>query len=97
MARSVILDPTAPPPEVDADRGPDAGPLAGRRVGIRFDSAWRSWLWVLDEWANRLEAAGATVDRWRAGNRVGDEGARTSAALAAFAARVDLALVGLGN
>ena len=92
-----VLDPTAPPPAVDADPGPDAGPLAGKRVGIRFDRAWRSWLWTIDEWAPRLEAAGATVDRWEAGNRVGDEGERTFAELADFADRIDVALVGLGN
>ena len=82
---------------VDPDPGPDAGPLAGRRVGIRFDRAWRSWLWVIDEWVPRFEAAGATVDRWEAGNRVGDEGEATFAELEDFAGRVDLALVGLGN
>ena len=97
MSRVTILDPTAPPPTVDDDPGPDAGPLAGRRVGIRFDRAWRSWLWVIDEWAPRLEAAGAILDRWEAGNRVGDQGATTFAALDAFADRVDVALVGLGN
>jgi len=97
MSRTTILDPTAAPPAVDLDPGPDAGPLAGKRVGIRFDRAWRSWLWTIDEWAPRLEAAGATVDRWEAGNRVGDEGIETIAALDEFAGRVDVALVGLGN
>jgi hypothetical protein len=95
--RLTILDPTAPPPEVDADPGPAAGPLAGKVVGLRFDHAWRSFEWVLDEWAPRFEAAGATVDRWVAGNRVGDDGVRTFAELDAFADRVDLAVVGLGN
>ena len=97
MKRLTILDPTAPPPDVDPDPGPDAGALAGRRVGIRTDTTWRSWDWVIDEWAPRLEAAGAVVDRWQAGNRVGDEGAATASELAEFAGRVDLALVGLGN
>jgi len=96
-SRVTILDPTAPPPVVDTDPGPDAGPLAGKRVGFRFDHAWRSFEWVLDVWAPRFEAAGATVDRWVAGNRVGTEGEVTSAELDAFAERVDLALVGLGN
>jgi len=97
MTRRTILDPTAAPPDVDADPGPDAGPLAGLRVGVRTDTAWRSWDWVLDEWAPRFEAAGATVDRWRAGNRVGDAGLATAAELDDFAGRVDVALVGLGN
>jgi hypothetical protein len=97
MARVRVLDPTAAPPEVDPDPGPDAGPLAGRTVGVRFDRAWRSWLTVLDEWVPRLEAAGATVERFDAGNRIGDEGERTAAGLERFAASVDVALVGLGN
>jgi hypothetical protein len=97
MGRIRVLDPTAPPPEVDPQPGPDAGVLAGKRVGLRFDSAWRSWLWVLDEWAPRFEAAGAQVVRWSAGNRIGDEGDATFAALDRFAGDVDVALVGLGN
>ena len=95
--RVTVLDPTAAPPEVDQDPGPDAGPLAGKRVGLRYDTAWRSYLWVLDEWRPRLEAAGAIVDDWEAGNRVGDAGQVTFAELDDFADRVDLALVGLGN
>ena len=95
--RVTILDPTAPPPAVVDDPGPDAGSLRGLRVGLRFDTAWRSYEWVLDEWQPRLVAAGATVDRWCAGNRVGDGGAITFAELDAFAERVDVAVVGLGN
>ncbi len=97
MSRVKVLDPTAAPPDVDPDPGPDAGPLAGKRIGLRYDTAWRSYLWVLDEWRPRFEAAGATVDLWEAGNRVGDDGVQTFADLDAFADRVDLALVGLGN
>jgi len=97
MGRIRVLDPTAPPPDVDPQPGPDAGTLAGRRVGLRHDSAWRSWLWVLDEWEPRLRDAGAEVVRWSAGNRIGDEGDETFAALDRFAADVDVALVGLGN
>jgi len=97
MGRIRILDPTAAPPEIDADPGPDAGPLAGKRVGVRYDSAWRSWLWVIDEWEPRLRAAGADVVRWEAGNRIGPGGEETFAKLGVFAADVDAALVGLGN
>lgn len=95
--RVTILDPTARPPAVVDDPGPDAGPLRGRRVGLRFDTAWRSYEWVLDEWQPRLEAAGATVERWCSGNRVGEDAAGTSAELESFAERVDVAVVGLGN
>jgi hypothetical protein len=97
MARIVVLDPTAAQPEVDADPGPDAGRLAGHTVGIRYDTAWESFEWVIDEWAERLRAAGADVRPWCAGNRIGDEGERTRAELDSFAATIDVAVVGLGN
>jgi hypothetical protein len=97
MARVTILDPTAPPPVVDGERGPDAGPLRGRVVGIRSDTAWRSFEWTIDEWIPALRAAGAEVRHWVAGNRIGDQGERTFAELEDFAESVDLAVVGLGN
>ena len=97
MTRIKILDPTAEPPEVDPDPGPEAGALAGRQVGIRHDTAWRSFEWVLDEWRNELQAAGADVRVWNAGNRVGEEGERTFRELDEFAEGVDVAIVGLGN
>ena len=97
MARVTILDPTARPPAVDIDPGPDAGPLAGKVVGIRYDTAWPSFEWVVSEWTPRLVAAGAEVRNWRAGNRIGDQGEQTSRELDAFVDGVDLALVGLGN
>jgi hypothetical protein len=97
MARIKILDPTAAPPDVDADPGPAAGPLAGRLVGIRFDHAWRSFEWVIDEWQRELKAVGADIRLWNAGNRIGEEGDRTFAELDSFATDVDIAIVGLGN
>jgi hypothetical protein len=97
MTRVRILDPTAPPPATDPDPGPDAGALSGKVVGLRYDRAWRSWLWTIDEWESRLRAAGARVVRWEAGNRIGVDGADTFSQLGVFAADVDAALVGLGN
>ncbi len=97
MERIRVLDPTAPPPEVSTDPGPDAGALAGRVVGIRFDRTWRSFLHVKDEWIRSLEAAGARVHAWEARGRVGEEGERPREELAAFADDVDVAIVGLGN
>ena len=97
VTRVTVLDPTAPAPADELGPGPDAGPLAGRRVGIRYDRAWRSFQWVLDEWAEALGASGAEVEVWCAGNRIGEEGERTREELAAFADRVDVAVVGLGN
>ena len=97
MGRIKVLDPTAPPPEDDLGPGPDAGELAGKVVGIRYDRAWRSFEWVTDEWAKSLRNQGADVRVWCAGNRIGDEGERTRRELDEFADSVDLAVVGLGN
>jgi hypothetical protein len=97
MTRMKVLDPTAPPPEIAADRGPDAGELAGRLVGLRYDRTWRSFEWVIDEWTTQLGEAGADVRPWCAGNRVGEEGERTRAGLERFVDEVDVAIVGLGN
>ena len=97
MGRIRILDPTAPPPDIDPDPGPDAGPLVGKKVGIRFDRAWKSFLWVIDEWTAPFKDAGVELVTWCAGNRIGDEGERTQAQLVSFATDVDIALIGLGN
>lgn len=97
MERIVVLDPTAAPPDVEADPGPPAGPLAGRTVGLRFDQTWRSFLQVLEEWEPRLEAAGANLRRWNAPGRVGEDGEQTRRELEAFVDDVDVAIVGLGN
>ena len=99
MARIAILDPTAAPPQVDPDPGPDLGALAGRCVGFRTDRTWRSFLWVTDEWSRALAAAGARTDAWCSGdgNRTGDARTRVQGELESFAGRVDAAVVGLGN
>jgi hypothetical protein len=97
MVRMNVLDPTAPPPEVGADPGPDVGSLAGRLVGLRYDRTWRSFEWVIDEWTPMLSDAGAGVRRWCAGNRIGEEGERTRVELERFVHQVDVAVVGLGN
>jgi hypothetical protein len=97
VARITVLDPTAAPPEVDPDPGPDAGRLDGRTVGLRSDRTWPSFEWVLDEWTRELTSAGAHVRPWRAGNRIGDEGERTFVELEHFATDVDIAIIGLGN
>ena len=77
-----------------SDPGPPAGSLAGKTVGIRFDDTWRSFLYATAEWAPRLEAAGARVRWWKAGDRVGEEGERTRRELEEFASGVDVAIVG---
>jgi hypothetical protein len=97
MGRITVLDPTAPPPDDELGPGPDAGELAGRIVGLRQDLTWRSFEWVIDEWADRLREAGADVLVWTAGNRVGEQGEQTARRLEEFADAVDVAVVGLGN
>ena len=99
MARIAILDPTAPPPEVDPDPGPDLGALAGRRVGFRYDLTWRSFLWVMDEWSRALGDAGAATEALCVGdgNRSGGARAEIEAGLQAFAGRIDAGVLGLGN
>ncbi|MHB8670974.1 MAG: hypothetical protein ACYDAD_10540 [Acidimicrobiales bacterium] len=97
MTRISVLDPTAPPPTEDVDPGPDAGALAGAVVGLRYDRTWRSFEWVVEEWAGLLCADGAVVRPWCAGNRIGSEGERTQEELGRFTEEVDLAVVGLGN
>jgi hypothetical protein len=99
MARIRILDPTAAPPEVDADPGPaiSAEKLRGARFGIRYDLTWRSFEWVRDEWSRALEADGARVEAWCAGDRAGEAGIETERALEAFVRAQDAVVVGLGN
>ena len=99
MSRIRILDPTAPPPDVDADPGPpiEASVMAGGRIGIRYDPTWRSFDWVRDEWARALGEGGATVDAWCAGDRGGEAGSETEAALERFVRSQDVLVSGLGN
>ena len=52
---------------------------------------------MIDEWGRELTKAGADVQVWVAGNRVGEEGERTFQELEEFSDRADVAIVGLGN
>ena len=97
MATVTVLDPTAPPKHDSEGAGPDAGPLHGKVVGIRYDMTWRSFLWVMDEWGRALTDDGAEVRTWCAGPRVGEGAEKTATELDGFATDVDLAVVGLGN
>jgi hypothetical protein len=97
MPRIRVLDPTAAPPQDQSGPGPDVGDLAGKIVGFRSDRTWRSFEWVIDEWARRLNEHGVETVTWIAGNRIGEEGETTARQLDQFADRVDVAFVGLGN
>ncbi|MAG34457.1 MAG: hypothetical protein CL908_26600 [Deltaproteobacteria bacterium] len=99
MARIAILDPTASPPQVDADPGPRLDPavLSGGRFGIRYDRTWRSFDWVRDEWSQLLHAEGARVTEWCAGDRTGEAAEETLGELRSFARDQEVVVSGLGN
>jgi hypothetical protein len=93
-----ILDPRVVPP-----RAPETttysvdGPIAGKVVGLRLDTAWRSYIAIVDEWEQMLAADGAIPEVLWAGDRVGDEGVKTRADLEEWSRLVDIGVVGLGN
>jgi hypothetical protein len=93
----MVLDPTARRTDDIASPGPDAGVLAGKRIGFRFDRMWRAWDWIGELWAEKFRAAGAEVVFWRSGGRSGDEGERHERDFKAFLESIDVAIVGLAN
>lgn len=98
MATGKVLDPTAIRADDITSPGPDAGPLAGKTVGIRLDEIWRAWDWITEIWADEFRRAGATVKFWRSNQgRTGVEGERIARELEEFLASIDIAVVGLGN
>lgn len=93
-----ILDPRVVPP-----RDPETttysvdGPISGKVVGLRLDTAWRSYIAIVDEWEQMLVADGATPKVLWVGDRVGAEGEQTRADLDEWSRLVDIGVVGLGN
>jgi hypothetical protein len=94
-----ILDPAAlATAGGDVDRGPDAGPIAGKVIGFRVDTLWTSWDWASDEWMKLLVEAGAEVRTWRRAQGIhGEEGAAKNAEYAEFVGSADVIISGLGN
>ncbi|MBV2147201.1 hypothetical protein KRZ98_02705 [Sphingobium sp. AS12] len=97
MALIKVLDPTARRMDDDASPGPDAGALAGKRIGFRLDQIWRCWDWISESWAEKMRNAGAEVSFWRSTNRSGEEGEAQNQSLQAWLATIDIAVVGLAN
>jgi hypothetical protein len=95
--RGKVLDPTATRSEDIASPGPDAGVLAGKRIGFRVDRMWRAWDWISEQWAEKFRHAGAEVSFWRSAGRSGDEGERCEREYKAFLESIDVAVVGLAN
>ena len=97
MTTGMVLDPTSTREDDVSSPGPDAGLLAGKRVGFRLDQIWRAWDWIAEDWAAKLEEVGATVSTWRSCGRSGEEGERMAAELKAWLTTIDVAIVGLAN
>ncbi|MCB2078933.1 MAG: hypothetical protein KDE55_14700 [Novosphingobium sp.] len=97
MPRGMILDPSAARDDDIATPGPDVGNVAGKRIGFRVDRIWRCWDWISEDWARRLEAAGAQVTFWRSTDRSGAEGERAANELNEWLKTIDVAIVGLAN
>lgn len=96
-ATMTVLDPRTQGTDQRRDQGPAAGPLSGKRVGLRLDEFWGCWDLVTDEWATALEADGVTVVKWRAPVLKEEASAAVSEELNGFLDSVDVAIVGLGN
>jgi len=97
MTKGIVLDPTAGRADDNASPGPDAGLLAGKRIGFRVDRMWRAWDWISEQWAERFRAAGCEVSFWRSAGRSGEEGERCEREYADFLRSIDVAIVGLAN
>jgi|SRR5687767_11832584 hypothetical protein len=98
MATVQILSPAALGPAEARPLAPALASLAGARLGIRVDRAWRSFHWVADEVATHARATLGVRDvvLFDPDIRIGspdDESER----IRVFAADVDAAVVGLGT
>ena len=72
----LVRRPTATPAgEVSAPSFVLNGPISGVRVGIRTDSAWRSWRLIAGVWDEYLRRDGATTNLVETGGMVGLTGA----------------------
>ncbi|NDJ88010.1 hypothetical protein DQP56_04455 [Mycolicibacter senuensis] len=93
-----VLDPTAGVVPGDDDPGPDLGPLAGKRIGLRVDVLWAAYDQTVAEWIPELQRAGAVVTTWRRAQGLkGPEGERHQAEYDAFVGGVDAIISGLAN
>jgi len=97
MSKGMVLDPTSQRLDNNDSPGPDAGDVAGKRIGIRVDRMWRAWDWISEMWAKKFEEAGAEVSFWRSAGRSGTEGERCAREYEEFLSSIDIAIVGLAN
>ena len=93
-----ILDPRVIPPRPpQTETFSVGGPIAGKTVGLRLDTAWRSYIAIVDEWQQMLSADGAIPKVLWVGERVGPEAEVTRADLDEWSRLIDIGVVGLGN
>ena len=98
MSRALVLAPTPPPEDEQTSVTYALGRrVRGVKVGLRLDAAWRSYEFVVDEWARRLVEDGADAVTLVTGERAGAAAARTRTDLDEWSRLVDCAVVGLGN
>jgi hypothetical protein len=94
----LVRRPTATPAgEVSAPAFELNGPISGVRVGIRTDSAWRSWRLIASVWDEYLRRDGATTSLVETGGMVGVTGANDRKHIEELANGVECAIVGLGT
>ncbi len=72
-------------------------PIAGVRVGIRTDKAWRSWRLIARVWDEYLRRDGAATTLVETGGMVGQTGANDRKHIEELANSVECAIVGLGT
>jgi hypothetical protein len=97
-ATLTIRRPTAPRPEpVRAPTFKLGTPLAGRRIGLRTDGAWRSWVLIAGEWDKRLRDAGAETVLVETNAQVGTGGRTDRENIDEWSDEIDGGIVGLGT
>lgn len=98
MATIDLLSPVALGPSESRPLRPRRPTLAGARLGLRVDHAWRSWRQAADELGRlaRTELGVADVIVFDPASRIGRP-EEESAKVVAFARSVDAAVVGLGT
>lgn len=95
---TTVLSPRPSTAARNRDVCPPAGPIRGKRVGLRRDLFWRTWDWITEEWCEQLRQDGAEPVVWRAPVGKGDVGlAEGSEDFDRFLAEIDVAIMGLCN
>jgi hypothetical protein len=98
QAKIAIRLPTARPPDsAGAPAFTVDGSIGGKRVGLRTDLAWRSWMLIAGKWDEYLQRDGASTLAIQTAAQIGREGADDRATVDAWSDEVDCGIVGLGT